>query len=126
MQIKYETARGMGYKGEARGLLDRQVNLTYGIPYLANAYHLADGNENRATALYRGGYYYLAKCTKTCWGHCGRPRRRPRSHRSPRRCVIHLWGCFPSLPNRLERRRRAIYHKPTIKPGWRPLRRIRI
>jgi soluble lytic murein transglycosylase-like protein len=61
MQIKYATARGMGYKGDARGLLDPQVNLTYGVPYLANAYHLADGNENRATALYRGGYYYLAK-----------------------------------------------------------------
>jgi soluble lytic murein transglycosylase-like protein len=64
MQIKYETARGMGYKGEARGLLDPQVNLTYGIPYLANAYRLADGNEDRATALYRGGYYYLAKRKK--------------------------------------------------------------
>ena len=61
MQIKYATARGMGYKGDARGLLDQQVNLTYGVPYLANAYHLADGNEDRATALYRGGYYYLAK-----------------------------------------------------------------
>jgi soluble lytic murein transglycosylase-like protein len=64
MQIKYETASGMGYKGEARGLLDPQVNLTYGIPYLANAYRLADGNEDRATALYRGGYYYLAKRKK--------------------------------------------------------------
>jgi soluble lytic murein transglycosylase-like protein len=64
MQIKYATARGMGYKGEARGLLDPQVNLSYGIPYLANAYRLADGNEERATALYRGGYYYLAKRKK--------------------------------------------------------------
>lgn len=64
MQIKYATARGMGYKGEARGLLDPQVNLTYGIPYLANAYRLADGNEDRATALYRGGYYYAAKRNK--------------------------------------------------------------
>lgn len=61
MQIKYATARGMGYQGPTRGLLDPQVNLTYAIPYLANAYRLADGNEDRATALYRGGYYYLAK-----------------------------------------------------------------
>jgi soluble lytic murein transglycosylase-like protein len=61
MQIKYATARSMGYQGPARGLLDPQVNLTYAIPYLANAYRLADGNEDRATALYRGGYYYLAK-----------------------------------------------------------------
>ncbi|HZM07446.1 MAG TPA: lytic transglycosylase domain-containing protein [Methylocella sp.] len=64
MQIKYATARGMGYSGSERGLLDPQVNLTYAVPYLANAYRLADGNEDRATALYRGGYYYLAKHKK--------------------------------------------------------------
>jgi soluble lytic murein transglycosylase-like protein len=61
MQIKHATARGMGYKGEAKGLLDPHVNLTYAIPYLANAYHVADGDENRAVALFAGGYYYAAK-----------------------------------------------------------------
>jgi soluble lytic murein transglycosylase-like protein len=45
MQIKYATARGMGYRGDARGLLDPEVNLMYVVPYLANAYRLADGNE---------------------------------------------------------------------------------
>jgi soluble lytic murein transglycosylase-like protein len=61
MQLKYGTARGLGYKGDARGLLDPKVNLTYGVIYLANAYRLADGDEERATTLYRGGYYYFAK-----------------------------------------------------------------
>jgi soluble lytic murein transglycosylase-like protein len=64
MQIKYATARGMGYQGPTRGLLDPQVNLTYAIPYLANAYRLADGNEDRATALFSSGYYYVAKHKK--------------------------------------------------------------
>ncbi|MGH6830198.1 MAG: transglycosylase SLT domain-containing protein [Methylocella sp.] len=64
MQIKYATARGMGYRGDARGLLDPQTNLTYAVPYLANAYRLADGNEDRATALFRSGYYYVAKHKK--------------------------------------------------------------
>ncbi|PZR89337.1 MAG: lytic transglycosylase [Hyphomicrobiales bacterium] len=64
MQIKYATARGMGFRGEARGLLDPQVNLTYAVPYLANAYRLADGNEGRATALFSSGYYYVAKHKK--------------------------------------------------------------
>jgi soluble lytic murein transglycosylase-like protein len=64
MQIKYATARGMGYRGEARGLLDPRVNLVYAVPYLANAYRLADGNEDRATALFRSGYYYVAKHKK--------------------------------------------------------------
>src|ERR1700730_12731005 len=48
MQIKYATARGMGYRGDAQGLLDASINLTYAVPYLANAYRLADGNEDRA------------------------------------------------------------------------------
>ncbi|MFZ0494213.1 MAG: lytic transglycosylase domain-containing protein [Methylocella sp.] len=61
MQIKYATARGMGYRGDARGLLDPQTNLTYAVPYLANAYRLADGDEDRAAALFRGGYYGVAK-----------------------------------------------------------------
>jgi soluble lytic murein transglycosylase-like protein len=64
MQIEYATARGMGYRGDPRGLLDPEVNLTYAVPYLANAYRLADGNEERATALFRGGYYDVAKHKK--------------------------------------------------------------
>jgi soluble lytic murein transglycosylase-like protein len=64
MQIKYATARGMGYSGDARGLLDAQTNLTYAVAYLANAYRLADGNEDRAATLFRGGYYYVAKRKK--------------------------------------------------------------
>ena len=64
MQIKYATARAMGYRGDARGLLDPQTNLTYAVPYLANSYRLADGNEDRAVALFRSGYYYLAKHKK--------------------------------------------------------------
>jgi len=64
LQIKYATARGMGYRGDARGLLDPEVNLMYAVPYLANAYRLADGNEERAAALFRVGYYYVAKRKK--------------------------------------------------------------
>jgi soluble lytic murein transglycosylase-like protein len=61
MQITYATARSMGYKGEPRGLLDPEVNLTYAVPYLANAYKAAGGNEDRAVALYAAGYYFVAR-----------------------------------------------------------------
>jgi soluble lytic murein transglycosylase-like protein len=61
MQIKYATARGMGYTGPASGLLDANTNLTYGVAYLANAYKVAGGNADRAVSLYAGGYYYVAK-----------------------------------------------------------------
>jgi soluble lytic murein transglycosylase-like protein len=61
MQIRHDTARSMGYRGPASGLLDANTNLTYGVPYLANAYMVAGGNANRAVSLYAGGYYYEAK-----------------------------------------------------------------
>jgi len=61
MQIRHDTAKGMGYSGPASGLLDAETNLTYAVPYLANAYKLSGGNEARAIQLYAGGYYYEAK-----------------------------------------------------------------
>ncbi|MCW2275611.1 transglycosylase SLT domain-containing protein [Rhodoblastus acidophilus] len=61
MQITHATARGMGYKGGAKGLLDAETNLAYATPYLANAWALADGDMNRAVTLYAAGYYYTAK-----------------------------------------------------------------
>lgn len=61
MQIKHATARSMGYDGPPHGLLDPEINLTYGVPYLANAYRLAEGDPDRAIQLYSGGYYFLAK-----------------------------------------------------------------
>lgn len=61
MQIKPATARGMGYSGSPAGLLDGKTNLNYAVPYLANAYRVAGGNEDRAVQLYAGGYYYAAK-----------------------------------------------------------------
>jgi soluble lytic murein transglycosylase-like protein len=57
MQIKYATARGVGYSGSASGLLDAETNLTYAVKYLAGAFQAAGGNANRAVALYQSGYY---------------------------------------------------------------------
>lgn len=61
MQIRYDTARSVGYKGPAKGLLDAETNLTYGAAYLANAYLVAGGDERRAIRLYSTGFYYEAK-----------------------------------------------------------------
>jgi soluble lytic murein transglycosylase-like protein len=57
MQIKYATARSMGYSGSATGLFDAETNLTYAVRYLAGAYHAAGGNQSRAVALYASGYH---------------------------------------------------------------------
>jgi len=61
MQIRHGTARGMGYTGSAAGLLDAETNLSYAVPYLANAYRVAGGDQNRAVSLYSSGFYYVAK-----------------------------------------------------------------
>jgi soluble lytic murein transglycosylase-like protein len=61
MQIKVATARGLGYSGSARGLLDPDTNLTYAVRYLAGAYRVAGGNHDRAVMHYARGYYFAAK-----------------------------------------------------------------
>lgn len=61
MQIKLATARGVGYTGDAQGLLDAETNLTYGVKYLAGAYRTANGHADRTVGYYAGGYYYAAK-----------------------------------------------------------------
>ena len=61
MQIKLATARGLGYTGDAAGLRDPNTNLTYGIKYLAGAYHAAAGDHSRAMHYYASGYYEAAK-----------------------------------------------------------------
>jgi len=61
MQIRLGTARAMGYRGSAEGLLDPATNLTYAVRYLAGAYRAAGANESRAAALYARGYYSEAK-----------------------------------------------------------------
>lgn len=61
MQIRYPTAKSMGYRGEPKGLLDAETNLKYAVKYLRGAYIVAGGDQSRADWLYRTGYYYDAK-----------------------------------------------------------------
>ncbi|MGE3307916.1 MAG: transglycosylase SLT domain-containing protein [Rhizobiaceae bacterium] len=61
MQIRHATARGMGYDGPAKGLLDAETNLKYAVKYLRGAYIVADKNFDVADRLYQTGYYYHAK-----------------------------------------------------------------
>lgn len=65
MQIKLATARGLGYRGTAQGLLDADTNMTYAVKYLAGAYRVAGGNHSRAVHYYAAGYYYAAKSKGT-------------------------------------------------------------
>ncbi|MEM8728421.1 MAG: lytic transglycosylase domain-containing protein [Pseudomonadota bacterium] len=61
MQILPETARSMGYRGSAEGLLDAEANLEFAVKYLRGAWLVSDGNEAEAVSWYARGYYYEAK-----------------------------------------------------------------
>jgi soluble lytic murein transglycosylase-like protein len=61
MQLRLDTARSMGYRGPARGLLDVDTNLKYGVAYLSNAYAVGGRNPERALALYSSGYFFEAR-----------------------------------------------------------------
>ena len=61
MQILPETARGMGFQGQPRDLLDAETNLTYAVKYLRGAWLVSDGDEAEAVMWYARGYYYEAR-----------------------------------------------------------------
>ena len=55
MQIRAQTARGVGFSGASSGLLDPETNLRYGMKYLAMAWNKARGDTCRALMLYQSG-----------------------------------------------------------------------
>ncbi|ANH04658.1 MULTISPECIES: lytic transglycosylase domain-containing protein [Shinella] len=61
MQIKYATARSMGYEGPPEGLFDAETNIKYAGKYLRGAWMVADDKNDGAVRLYAAGYYYHAK-----------------------------------------------------------------
>lgn len=56
MQIKPQTARGLGYSGSAAGLYDVETNLKWGMAYLAGAYKLAGGDTCGTILRYNAGH----------------------------------------------------------------------
>jgi soluble lytic murein transglycosylase-like protein len=55
MQIKHQTARGMGFTGSRAQLYDPETNLRFGMLYLAQAAKLAGGDTCGAVMRYQGG-----------------------------------------------------------------------
>jgi soluble lytic murein transglycosylase-like protein len=61
MQISAATARTMGYRGDASGLLDPDTNLKYAVKYLRGAWIVGGYSQEAAVRHYARGYYYDAK-----------------------------------------------------------------
>jgi soluble lytic murein transglycosylase-like protein len=73
MQIKLQTARGVGYKGSAKGLYDPATNLRYGMKYLGQAHKLAGGDLCRTVMKYNGGHF-MKRATRGTSAYCGKAR----------------------------------------------------
>jgi soluble lytic murein transglycosylase-like protein len=56
MQIVPATARGLGYRGNAVGLFDPEINIKYGVKYLALAYQLSHGDLCKTLMRYQSGH----------------------------------------------------------------------
>lgn len=56
MQLKLATARGVGYKGSAKGLYDPETNIAYGMKYLGGAYKLSGGTTCGTILKYNAGH----------------------------------------------------------------------
>jgi soluble lytic murein transglycosylase-like protein len=56
MQIKQQTARGVGYGGSRAALYEPATNIKFGMRYLAGAYRLAGGDTCGTVMRYQGGH----------------------------------------------------------------------
>lgn len=74
MQIKLQTARGMGYSGSASALYDPNTNLQWGMKYLAGAYKLSGGDTCGTIMRYQGGHY-ARRMSKVAVSYCGKVKR---------------------------------------------------
>jgi len=54
-QMLLPTARGMGYQGDARGLLNARTGARFGVRYMANALRECGGDIQCAARRYHGG-----------------------------------------------------------------------
>jgi soluble lytic murein transglycosylase-like protein len=57
MQVKLQTARGMGYRGSAKGLYNPSTNIRYGMAYLGGARKLGGRSVCGTILKYNAGHY---------------------------------------------------------------------
>ncbi|TCT13492.1 transglycosylase-like protein with SLT domain [Tepidamorphus gemmatus] len=74
MQIKPQTARGLGFSGPAAALYDPDTNLKWGMKYLAGAYRLAGGDTCGTILRYQAGHG-ARRMTAAASAYCGKVKR---------------------------------------------------
>ena len=73
MQIKHQTAKGVGYTGSRAALYQPATNIKYGMRYLAGAYKLAGGDTCGTVMRYQGGHG-AKRMSSTARSYCSKAR----------------------------------------------------
>jgi soluble lytic murein transglycosylase-like protein len=74
MQIKPSTARYMGYTGSAKGLFDPEINIKFGMKYLAKAHRLGGGTTCGTILKYNAGHA-AKRMNPVSKAYCGKVQR---------------------------------------------------
>jgi soluble lytic murein transglycosylase-like protein len=74
MQIRYGTARSLGYRGSPAGLLNADTNLQYGMKYLARGWRASGGDLCRTIAHYQTGRL-MRSIPASSQAYCSRAKR---------------------------------------------------
>lgn len=82
MQVRPETAAMLGFKGDAAELTKPDINIHYGVIYLAKAWRLAGGDLCRALMKYRAGHGEETMTARSAI-YCNRARNRLIAVNSP-------------------------------------------
>lgn len=67
MQIQYNTAKDVGFKGKLNDLLDPQINMKYGCLYLSKMYKQTNGNLYQTLDAYNRGPNAIKSPYKGDW-----------------------------------------------------------
>lgn len=82
MQVRPETAAMLGFRGNTTELAEPDINIHYGVLYLARAWHLAAGDLCRALMKYRAGHGEETMTARS-QVYCNRARNRLLAMNSP-------------------------------------------
>ncbi|VTZ52421.1 Lytic transglycosylase [Methylocella tundrae] len=102
MQVRPETAAMLGFRGDATELARPEVNIHYGVVYLAEAWRLANGDLCRALMKYRAGHgeEQMSPLSAT---YCGRARAHLAALGSPFAAAASVPMVFESIQSKAPR-----------------------
>lgn len=107
MQVRPETAAMLGFHGDLAELAKPEINIHYGVTYLAEAWRLANGDICRALMKYRAGHNEEQMSALSA-AYCGRARTHLAAIGSPLAAGVSVPAVADLLPIKLHNVRRGL------------------